>query len=282
MVLNCRAVSTGLIGMESQQFAKDDVAYYWNANADAWTAEVRRGRDIYRERFNNPAFLSFIGDLKGKTVLDAGCGEGYNTRILARSGARMTGVDISPRMIHFAQEEEQRNPLGIRYETASFSNLSLLDDGYFDAVASFMALMDGPDYPSTVSEMFRVLRPGGNLSFSVTHPCFMTRGFGWVRDDNGRAVRLTVSDYFDTHPWLEHWGFSDPPQPEEAALFAVPAFPRTLSDYINTLVRAGFILKEIAEPRPPEEACRLHPSMQGWRYHAALFLYIRAEKPPAP
>jgi len=35
---------------------------------------------------NNPAFLAFVGDLRGKQVLDAGCGEGYNTRLLARQG----------------------------------------------------------------------------------------------------------------------------------------------------------------------------------------------------
>ena len=50
-----------------------------------------------------------------KDVLDAGCGEGYNTRILARGGARMTGVDLSERMIELAQAEERRAPLGIRY-----------------------------------------------------------------------------------------------------------------------------------------------------------------------
>ena len=43
-----------------------------------------------------PAFLKLVGNIKGKTVLDAGCGEGYNTRIFARMGAKITGIDISP------------------------------------------------------------------------------------------------------------------------------------------------------------------------------------------
>src|SRR4030043_2426914 len=80
---------------------------------------VRKGWAYYREYLNNPAFLRFTGDLAGKTVLDAGCGEGHNTRLLARSGARMTGVDISRKMVAFARAEEQREPLGIRYEVAS-------------------------------------------------------------------------------------------------------------------------------------------------------------------
>ncbi len=94
--------------MSGQQFSEDDVARYWNGNATWWAEQVRQGRDLAREFHNNPAFLAFLGDPRGKDVLDAGCGEGYNTRILARSGARMTGVDISERMIDLAREEERR------------------------------------------------------------------------------------------------------------------------------------------------------------------------------
>jgi 2-polyprenyl-3-methyl-5-hydroxy-6-metoxy-1,4-benzoquinol methylase len=82
----------------SDEFSVDDVARYWNSNADAWAEQVRRGADVAREWLNNPAFLELVGDVPGRRVLDAGCGEGYNTRILARRGARMTGVDLSERM----------------------------------------------------------------------------------------------------------------------------------------------------------------------------------------
>lgn len=236
------------------------------------------GWDVCRDYYNNPAFLRFVGDLKGKTVLDAGCGEGYNTRLLAELGARVTGVDISSKMIEFALEEEQNRTLGICYEVASFSDLSLFEDESFDVVVSFMALMDCPNYEGAVKEVLRVLRHGGELVFSVTHPCFMTRGFGWIEDEQG-SIKLTVSDYFNSEPWVENWGFSDIPDPEQATQFAVPVFPKTFSEYLNVLVRTGFILSAIEEPRAPAEACRRYATMQGWRDHAALFLYIRAMKP---
>jgi len=57
--------------VSEEAFSEADVARHWDANADLWADEVRRGRDIAREGFNNPAFLDFIGDLRGKDVLDA-------------------------------------------------------------------------------------------------------------------------------------------------------------------------------------------------------------------
>jgi SAM-dependent methyltransferase len=254
-----------------------DVARHWDANADQWADHVRRGWDVFRQRVNNPAFFALIGDLSGKTVLDAGCGEGYNTRLLAKGGARVTGVDVSPRMIELARAEEEREPLGIRYEAASFSDLSLLDDVTFDAVISSMALMDGADLEGALRELHRVLKPGGDLFFSVTHPCFMTKGFDWLRDDEGNETRLLVSGYFDRETWVERWKFEA--APEGTPLFAVPVFPRTLSDYVNALVAAGFALREMREPRPSEEACREHPFLRPWREHAALFLHFHAAKP---
>lgn len=256
-----------------------EVARAWDDNAENWAEQVRNGGDVYRLYFNNPAFLVFAGDLKDKTVLDAGCGEGYNTRILAGRGARLTGVDISPRMIELAREQERREPLGIRYEVASFTDLAAFADGSFDAVVSFMALMDGPGFEAAMREFYRVLRPAGILAFSIIHPCFQTKGFGWIHDESGKEIALRVAHYFDDTPWVERWRFSHTTGDEPPAPFAVPRFDRTLSYYINGMLEAGFALNRIAEPRPTEEACRKHPYFRRWREHVPLFLHLRAEKP---
>ena len=59
----------------------------------------------------------------------------------------MTGVDISPRMVELARQEEAREPLGIRYEVESSAELRSFADNSFDAAVSTMALMDTPDFP---------------------------------------------------------------------------------------------------------------------------------------
>jgi hypothetical protein len=60
----------------------------------------------------------------------------------------------------------------------------------------------------------------------------------------------------------------------------VPRFDRTLSEYVNTLTRAGFVLKRLEEPRPSEAYFQAHPGQRGRRDHATLFLHVLAEKPP--
>ena len=73
----------------------DEVRQCWDTNAEVWARHVRAGYDTFRELYNNPTFFDFVGDLSGQSVLDAGCGEGFNTRLPAPRGARMAGVDIS-------------------------------------------------------------------------------------------------------------------------------------------------------------------------------------------
>ncbi len=82
------------------KITEKDVASQWDKNAEIWKEQVRKGFDIYREKLNNPAFFNFIGDVKGKKILDAACGEGYNTRKVAQLGAILTGVDISKKFIN--------------------------------------------------------------------------------------------------------------------------------------------------------------------------------------
>ena len=266
------------ISMNHSEFDESLVAQAWDQNANVWAEHVRRGWDVYREYFNNPAFFSFTGDVHGKDVLDAGCGEGTTTRQLTRIGAHVTGIDLSPEMIRLAQQAERDAPLGIRYDVASFTNLAGYADASFDMVVSFMALMDCPNLEQALHELVRVLRPGGDIVFSILHPCFMTKGFGWIEDAQTGEQKLTVARYFDDRPTVERWRFSKGDAPQDAPLFVVPRFHHPISAYLNLLVGAGCVIQKLEEPRPSEDICERHPWLQRWRDHAAIYLYVRARK----
>ena len=209
----------------------EEVGRYWDANAEAWTELVRAGYDHYRDGLNTPAFLVMLPDVDGLSGLDVGCGEGHNTRLVAGRGARMTGVDISGTFVRHAQEAEDREPLGIRYERASAVDLPF-DEESFDFVTAFMSLMDIPETGRALAEAFRVLRPSGFLQFSISHPCFATPHHENLRDESGRTYAFEVGDYFRGRDGeVEEWSFSAaPPEARERLRpFRVPLFTRTVS-----------------------------------------------------
>jgi 2-polyprenyl-3-methyl-5-hydroxy-6-metoxy-1,4-benzoquinol methylase len=74
----------------------EEAGRYWEESAESWTTLARAGFDVYRDHLNTPAFFAMLPDIAGPSGVDVGCGEGYNTRLLARHGARVIGVDISP------------------------------------------------------------------------------------------------------------------------------------------------------------------------------------------
>lgn len=252
---------------------------YWNDQADFWAKNIRDGQDVFRDLFSLPAFLDFIGDIKDKKVLDVGCGEGYNTRIFTQKEPRLTGVDISKKMIQLAQAEEKKKPLGIKYYNASWTDLSLFKNRSFDIVLSTLALMDGPSYEEALQEFYRVLKPKGELFFSVTHPCFLPPGYSSLKDKHGTKTHKVVGNYFKEGPWKFTWHLSKEINKSDAQTFTSMSYHRTISTYINNLLKAGFILKEIQEPRPSDKACKQNKRLKSSRDVAASFLFIHAIKP---
>src|SRR5262245_56307395 len=166
-----------------------------NINADAWTILARAGYDVYRDYLNTPAFFAMLPDVAGLAGLDIGCGEGHNTRLLAKRGARVTAIDIAEDFIAYAQEAEILEPLGIDYRVASAVALPFAEST-FDFATGFMSFMDIPETDRVLAEAHRVLKPGGFLQFSITHPCFDTPYRRNLRDARGHTYALEVGDYF--------------------------------------------------------------------------------------
>jgi SAM-dependent methyltransferase len=210
--------------------------------------------------------------------LDLGCGEGHNTRLLARRGAHMTAIDIARRFVQAAAAEERREPLGIRYLQGSAVALPFADEA-FDFVVAFMSLMDMAELDRVLAEVHRVLRRGGFLQLSIEHPCTTTPRSGWVTDEHGKRVARTIGDYFDQEPHLDTWifGAAPPELRHDRRPFQIPRFPRTLSAWLNSIASAGLVLEAADEPYADEAAVAHHPRLDVTRT-APLFLHLRSRK----
>ncbi len=256
-----------------------EVAAHWEKNAEVWTRTSRAGHDVYRDLLNTPAFLAMLPPVAGLTGLDVGCGEGSNTRKLAERGARMTGIDIAPTFVRHAREAEKEDPRGIHYLEADALALPFAD-ARFDFATAFMSLMDMPDQQRALSEIHRVLRPDGFLQFSILHPCFVPPTRRNVRDEEGAVRAVEVADYFEEMDGrVETWIFSDIPKEERERLepFNVPRFHRTLSSWVSMLGGAGFVIRQLAEPRASEEAALANSTVADTRV-APIFLQVLAGK----
>jgi ubiquinone/menaquinone biosynthesis C-methylase UbiE len=257
-----------------------EVGRMWDENAEVWTKLSRMGLNIYHDEFNAPAFLSILPDVKDLEGLDIGCGEGTDTRLLAKRGAQMTAIDVSEKFIIYAKEAEDREPLGIRYQVASVWSIPF-PDGRFDFASATMSLMDIPQPERAIKEIFRVLKPRGFLQFSITHPCFDTPYKKWVDDANGKHVAAVVGDYFkEMDGEIEEWIFSFTPSEvkEKLRKFRIPRFTRTLSSWFNTLVDAGFIIERVLEPTASDETINHFPHLEDTRI-ISHFLIVRCRKP---
>jgi SAM-dependent methyltransferase len=256
-----------------------DVGRYWDESAQTWTRLARAGYDVYRDHLNTPAFMAMLPDLEGLAGLDIGCGEGHNTRLMARRGARIAAVDISEVFVRNARELEDREPLGINYCVASGVELPF-PDATFDFATAIMSLMDIPETDRALGEAFRVLKPGGFLQFSICHPCYDTPHRRNLRDENGMTYAIEVGDYFrnlegEVTEWI--FGATPPELREKLPVFKIPRFTRTLGKWLNLLIKAGFRLERIEEPRPSDETVEECPDVQDAQV-VAYFLHIRVRK----
>jgi ubiquinone/menaquinone biosynthesis C-methylase UbiE len=236
---------------------KENLEQQWNEAAESWIDFVRTGKDYYRDKLNNPAMFAVLGDISGKKILDLGCGEGYNTRIMAKKGAHVTGIDFAERMIDRAIHTE-REGNRIEYYTVDACDLHF-ENSIFDIVTCFMALQDIEPYQEAIRETYRVLKDGGRFVFVMPHPCFEKRVVngtsigGWEYEENSEgktenALYYKVDRYFDTRKYTVSWNMK-----RLTHHFATTSFHRTITDYANALYDAGFLISKLIEPKPIEE-----------------------------
>ncbi len=213
--------------------------------------------DFAKRHLINPVVLRTLGDLQGQRVLDAGCGNGYLSRMLAERGAHVTGVEPGQSQFDFAVEKEQEQPYGIRYLQADLCALPDLG-APFDAVVTSMVLPAVPDWTGAMRACVRVLKPAGLFVFTVNHPCFEQLWPTWR--DHGE---------YRTHRYLAEYEIPGPSGVD---------FHRTVSAYLNHLISLGCQVTEVAEPGLAPDVAADGPVGIDAYVHLPNFLIVAARR----
>lgn len=214
--------------------------------------------DFARRHLLNPVLFRLLGDINGKRVLDAGCGQGYLCRLLASRGAQVTGVEPATNMVDYAREQEQRAPLGITYWNAEIGEQTETDS-LFDAIVSNMVFMDIPAYETAMHACIDLLTPDGLFVFALQHPCFEEASTAWPEKGY-----VEVHEYLAEYATRSRFGYQ---------------FHRPLSSYINLVLRAGCALEEIVEPGLDPLLAQEDP-IHVRNVHVPSFIVIAARKRP--
>lgn len=233
----------------------------WDDFADAWDAFVQGGFDYYRIQFHGPALLDACGDVAGRDALDLGCGQGWFSRQLAGAGARVTGVDWSPRLIAHAVRHQAGAPAPIRYLVLDAARVAeRLPAASFDLVTGCMSLMDMPEPAKVLAGARALLRPGGRVVVSVPNPVTDSPYRVWKRDADGEKLALELDRYFEaTTTWTE-WTLKNRPFPSPEPHRTVQ-YRFTLESWSRMIEDAGFLIRRLREPRPSDEVLAKTPAL---------------------
>ena len=230
---------------------------WWDGAADDYQAEhgeflggPDQARFIWGPEGLDEAQAQLLGPtstLARRHVLEIGCGGAACARWLAAQGDFTVAFDLSARQLLHAQRMNAAARTGVRLIQADAQRIPVGSASIDLACSAYGAFPFVADSTAVLREVYRVLKPGGRLVFSVTHP------LRWALPDDPGPGGLTISSsYFDRTPYVE----SDA---DGRATYV--EHHRTLGDRVRDIVTAGFTLTDVVEPEWPDDNPR---TWGGW------------------
>jgi SAM-dependent methyltransferase len=238
------------------------VAREWDAIAAIRHEQISSHVDASYWHVLLPCLKKLLQDADQDSLIDVGCGLGFVTSEFSPHFEHVMGVDVSSACIKLAQRGFPHLE-NVFFANCEIENLIPQYSETFGAAVANMTLMTAPKLDSLVSSVRRLLRKGALFGFTITHPCFWPRYWG-----------------YDKAPWFNY--------AEEIAIEAIfrisldgncrlmtTHIHRPLSNYLDCFLRNGFGVEAIIEPTPDSEVDKVY--LSNWHFPRFLAGLLVAE-----
>jgi ubiquinone/menaquinone biosynthesis C-methylase UbiE len=187
--------------------------------------------------------LRLIGDVRGKRVLDLGCGSGQAAITFAHQGGIVIAVDASEAQLARARGRGEREEVKVEWRRGDLADLAFLRAESIDVAFSSFTLAELDDVARLFRQVQRVLKPNGPFVFSYEHPMALCVGPDGTVDHS----------YFEAGPIVV-----------EQRGEPIRLYTRGVGEVFTELGRAGFRVDTIVEPKPADPGVRV-PTTIVWR-----------------
>lgn len=210
----------------------------WDASAKGWIEAQSGGGDFVRSAVLDAPMLQRVRLSGAGYALDVGCGEGRFCRMLHEIGVVADGLEPTEALLQAACDQDV---IGFRYVQGVAEQMPFEDETY-DLVISYMSLIDIPDMDAAISEMERVLKPGGRILVAN----LQSYATAWIEDSIDKRYDGTV--VATTREYLEERGTAT-----QWSRIHIVNYHRPLSRYMQAFLSNGLELTHFDEPRATSE-----------------------------
>jgi ubiquinone/menaquinone biosynthesis C-methylase UbiE len=239
-----------------------DIATAWDRFSADYQREAQLPTDVahYGPDVPTEAELHLLGDLRGKRVLELGCGAGQCSIAFAKQGATAIGVDFSAEQLAYGRRLSEEEDVKVELRLGDMADLAFLRADSIDLAFSAFSFQYVEDLNRVFRQVHRVLKVGAPLVFSLPHPAY------YLIDEDAEDPLVIQRSYFARGRYDFKWGGLD-----------FSAFHHPFAELYMGLARASYRVDLVVEPEPVIGA----PRSAAWRdvmTYVPRTLIIRARK----
>lgn len=213
-----------------------EIANEWDNLCFARDHQIKHSIDISYQYVTTPYILNALKKIEAKTAVEIGCGTGRLAQEIINSTSitHIFAVDLSPLSIDLAQRNATPD-VPISYKVAAADRLPTNEK--YDVCFSNMVFMDDPNFSKSIKKISSIVKPGGTLVFTITHPCFWPYYWKYDRDEG--------FDYLHEQAILSEFKTST-----TTSIGKTTHIHRPLEYYLNNLISNDFSITDFSELRP--------------------------------